>query len=59
MYNEADYVGFAAESMSETKSRIEIDCISQEEAGLYECVARNDKKKATVSTEVHVVSKFK
>ena len=42
--NEAAYVGFAAESMAETKSRVEIDCVSQEDAGLYECVASNTKK---------------
>ena len=42
--NEADYVGFAAESMAETKSRVEVDCVSQEDAGLYECVASNKKK---------------
>ena len=42
--NEAAYVGFAAESMAETKSRVEVDCVSQEDAGLYECVASNTKK---------------
>ena len=42
--NEADYMGFAAESMAETKSRVEVDCMSQEDAGLYECVASNKKK---------------
>ena len=46
--NEADYVGFAAESMAETKSRVEVDCVTQEDAGLYECVASN-KKKVTIN----------
>ena len=44
LMNEADYVGFAAESMAETKSRVELDCVSQEDAGLYECAASNGKK---------------
>ena len=63
--NEADYVGFAAESMAETKSRVEVDCVSQEDAGLYECVASNKKKVANIAadgslciTRVHFLSFF-
>jgi len=56
LMNEADYVGFAAESMAETKSRVEVDCMSQEDAGLYECVASNKKKTEMVAAEVRMAS---
>ena len=52
-----DYGEFALESMSETKSRISLDCVSEKDAGLYECVAHTDRKKTSVGTEVHVISK--
>ena len=51
------YGSFALESLSETKSKISLDCVSEADAGLYECVAQTNSKKTSVATEVHVVSK--
>ena len=56
--NEADYVGFALESMAETKSRVEVDCVSQEDAGLYECVASNKKKVDAIATNESLLQKL-
>ena len=56
--NEAAYVGFAAESMAETKSRVEVDCVSQEDAGLYECVASNKKKVDAITTNESLLQKL-
>ncbi|XP_071747061.1 zwei Ig domain protein zig-4 isoform X2 [Lepeophtheirus salmonis] len=53
---EGDYGEFSIESLSETKSVINLDCISESDAGLYECVAHTDQKEAKVGTEVQVVS---
>ena len=55
---EGDYGEFVLESMSETMSRISIDCVSEADAGVYECVARTSNKKKSVGTEVHVVSTY-
>eukprot|EP00095_Tigriopus_kingsejongensis_P011680 maker-scaffold59_size442576-snap-gene-3.31 protein:Tk11680 transcript:maker-scaffold59_size442576-snap-gene-3.31-mRNA-1 annotation:"neural ectodermal development factor imp-l2" len=55
-FTEGDYGEFALESLGETKSRINIDCVSESDAGLYECVAHTNDKKTSVGTEVHVVS---
>ncbi len=54
-----DYGAFAVESLSETKSKISLDCVSEQDAGLYECVAHSaGGRKTSVGTEVHVVSKY-
>ncbi len=56
----AESTEFPLTSLSETQSRIELDCISEEDAGLYECVANtNTGKRASVATEVNVVSKYR
>eukprot|EP00096_Caligus_rogercresseyi_P009790 TRINITY_DN3397_c0_g1_i1.p1 TRINITY_DN3397_c0_g1~~TRINITY_DN3397_c0_g1_i1.p1 ORF type:complete len:278 (+),score=45.58 TRINITY_DN3397_c0_g1_i1:417-1250(+) len=54
--SEGDYGEFSIESLSETKSIINLDCISESDAGLYECVAHTDQKEAKVGTEVQVVN---
>ena len=38
--------------------RLELECITEEDAGFYQCVASQGDKVDTVGTEVHVVSKF-
>jgi hypothetical protein len=44
--------------MSETRARLELDCISEEDAGIYECVAQTTTGKSlAITTEVNVVSK--
>jgi len=47
---------FPAESLSEVKSKIHLNCLSERDAGLYECVAQNEEGRQAVQTEVHVVS---
>ena len=46
------------QATGETKSKITLDCLSQADAGVYECVATNGgySKAKAVSTEVDVVS---
>ena len=51
-------VGFE-DSLGETISHLSLDCVSENDAGYYECVATNSNgQKTTVGTEVNVVSKF-
>ena len=47
---------FGAQSMGETKSRINLDCVSESDAGLYECVATSNGASTSVGTQVHVSS---
>eukprot|EP00094_Tigriopus_californicus_P008864 TCALIF_08545-PA protein Name:"Similar to ImpL2 Neural/ectodermal development factor IMP-L2 (Drosophila melanogaster)" AED:0.95 eAED:0.95 QI:0/0/0/0.16/1/1/6/0/315 len=54
--SEGDYGEFSLESLGETRSLINIDCVSEQDAGLYECVAHTNDKKTSVGTDVHVVS---
>ena len=47
------------DSLGETISHLSLDCVSENDAGYYECVAHNSNgQKTTVGTEVNVVSKF-
>ncbi len=56
---DGDYGSFALESLSETKSKISLDCVSERDAGMYECVAETSSgRKTSVGTEVHVVSEY-
>lgn len=49
-------VGFE-DSLGETISHLSLDCVSENDAGYYECVAQNSNgQKTTVGTEVNVVS---
>ena len=46
------------DSLGETISHLSLDCVSENDAGYYECVAHNSNgQKTTVGTEVNVVSK--
>ena len=46
------------DSLGETISHLSIDCVDENDAGYYECVAHNSNgQKTTVGTEVNVVSK--
>lgn len=40
-------------------AKLELECISEEDAGFYECVASQGQTTETVGTEVHVVSNSK
>lgn len=45
------------DSLGETISHLSIDCVDENDAGYYECVAHNSNgQKTTVGTEVNVVS---
>lgn len=44
-------------SLGVATAKLELECISEEDAGFYECVASQGQKTETVATEVHVVSK--
>ena len=47
------------DSLGETISHLSLDCVSENDAGYYECVAHNSNgQKTTVGTEVNVVSKL-
>ena len=47
------------DSLGETISHLSLDCVDENDAGYYECVAHNSNgQKTTVGTEVNVVSKF-
>lgn len=44
------------QSMALAYAKLELDCITPEDAGFYECVASNGKKSQRFATEVHVAS---
>ena len=45
-----------AQATGETKSKITLDCLGEEDAGLYECVASNGHSKVVEATRVSVAS---
>ena len=45
-------------SLAVTHAKLELDCVTQNDAGFYECVASQGEKTETVATEVRVASKF-
>ena len=48
----------AKKSLAVAHAKLELECITEEDAGFYQCVAGQGDKVDTVGTEVHVVSKF-
>lgn len=44
-------------SLGETIARLTINCVSEKDAGLYECVAENSKEQVSVGTLLKVSSK--
>ena len=49
----------AEKSLGVARAKLELDCVSEKDAGFYECVAIQGKKAQSVATELHVVSKQK
>lgn len=47
------------DSLGETIARLTIDCVSENDAGFYECVAENSKQQVSVGTVLNVASKFR
>lgn len=60
-YGSNEISGTAAEgaekSLGVARAKLELDCVSEKDAGFYECVAIQGKKTQSVATELHVVSK--
>jgi len=46
----------AEKSLGVATAKLELECITEEDAGFYQCVASQGDKVDTVGTEVHVVS---
>jgi len=46
----------AKKSLAVAHAKLELECITEEDAGFYQCVAGQGDKVDTVGTEVHVVS---
>ena len=44
-------------SLGVAYAELEMECVTEEDAGIYTCVANQEDKSQTVETEVHVVSK--
>ncbi len=45
------------DSLGETVARLTINCVTEKDAGLYECVAENSKEQVSVGTLLKVASK--
>ena len=44
-------------SLGQIKSKVSLDCLTEEDAGIYECVISNGQEKRSATTEVTVSSK--
>jgi len=51
-YGQANLKG----SLGEVKSKVSLDCLTEEDAGVYECVISNGQEKKTAVTELRVAS---
>ena len=47
-----------ADSLGQTKSKVSLECLTEADAGIYECVVSNGHEKKVVATEVRIASKF-
>ena len=52
-YGQANLKG----SLGEVKSKVSLDCLTEEDAGVYECVISNGQQKKSAVTELRVASK--
>ena len=46
-------------SLGQIKSQVSLDCLTEEDAGVYECVIWNGYETKTTTTELRVESKLK
>ena len=46
-----------AGSLGQTKSKVSLDCLTEEDAGIYECVISNGREKKSAATEVRIASR--
>jgi hypothetical protein len=44
-------------SLGQIKSKVSLDCLTEEDAGIYECVISNGQEKRSATTELRVASK--
>ena len=44
-------------SLGQIKSQVSLDCLTEEDAGVYECVISNGHEKRSAATELRVASK--
>ena len=44
-------------SLGQIKSQVSLDCLTEEDAGVYECVISNGHEKRSAVTELRVASK--
>ena len=47
-----------AGSLSQTKSKVSLECLTEKDAGIYECVISNGQEKKSAATEVTIASKL-
>ena len=47
-----------ADSLGQIKSKVSLDCVTEADAGIYECVISNGVEKKTAATEVRIASKL-
>ena len=45
-------------SLGQIKSQVSLDCLTEEDAGVYECVISNGHEKRSAVTELRVASKY-
>jgi len=46
-------------SLGQIKSQVSLDCLTEEDAGVYECVISNGREKKSAATELRVASKLR
>ena len=46
------------DSLGQIKSKVSLDCVTEEDAGIYECVISNGHEKITAATEVTIASRL-
>ena len=44
-------------SLGQITSKVSLDCLTEEDAGIYECVISNGQEKRSATTELRVTSK--
>ena len=47
-----------AGSLGQIKSKVNLGCLTEEDAGVYECVISNGQEKKSATTELRVASKL-